>query len=385
MEPMADANNLEQAMMRRAKTQGIPLNGSLELTPLCNLNCEMCYVRLSREEMERQGRLRTVEEWLALGREMQKAGVLFLLLTGGEPLLYPDFKKLYLGLRELGMVLTVNTNGTMIDEEWADFFAQYKPRRINITLYGPDAETYAALCRSADGYDRTVRAVRLLTERGVDVRLGASAARSNEGKIADIIRCGDELGVPVRTETYMMPAERERQQPYDMQARLDPVNAARIRIAALKQEMGPEIFARYVAETAMMVEAFQPSDEPRRMTCYAGNCSFTVNWQGFIRPCVVLAQPSVNVFEVGFAEAWQQIRTGCSAVRLNVKCSACRLRPVCRTCAAAALLETGSFDGVPDYVCRYAEESWRLVQEEWEALKRKAEQHRREAEEQDHA
>ena len=64
MEPMADANNLEQAMMRRAKTQSIPLNGSLELTPLCNLNCEMCYVRLSREEMERQGRLRTVEEWL---------------------------------------------------------------------------------------------------------------------------------------------------------------------------------------------------------------------------------------------------------------------------------------------------------------------------------
>ena len=143
MEPMADANNLEQAMMRRAKPQGIPLNGSLELTPLCNLNCEMCYVRLSREEMERQGRLRTVEEWLALGR-----------------------------------VVTVNTNGTMIEEEWADFFAQYKPRRINITLYGPDAETYAALCRSADGYERTVRAVRLLTERGVDVRLGASAVSS---------------------------------------------------------------------------------------------------------------------------------------------------------------------------------------------------------------
>lgn len=384
MEPMADANNLEQAMMRRAKAQSIPLNGSLELTPLCNLNCEMCYVRLSREEMERQGRLRTVEEWLDMGRQMQKAGVLFLLLTGGEPLLYPDFKKLYLGLREMGMILTVNTNGTMIDEEWADFFAQYKPRRINITLYGPDAETYAALCRSADGYERTVRAVKLLTERGVDVRLGASAARSNAGKIGAIIERGEELGVPVRTETYMMPGERERQQPYDRQSRLDPVSAARVRIAALKQEMGPEIFARYVVETAMMVEAFQPSDEPRRMSCYAGNCSFTVNWQGNMRPCVVLAQPSVNVFDVGFAEAWQQIRSACAAVRLNVKCSACRLRPMCRTCAASALLETGSYDGVPEYMCRYAEESWRLVEQEFEELRQRAEEKRREAEEQNH-
>ena len=206
MEPMADANNLEQAMMRRAKAQNIPINGSIELTPLCNLKCEMCYVRLSREEMERQGRLRTVDEWLAMGRQMQKAGVLFLLLTGGEPLLYPNFKQLYLGLRGMGMILTINTNGTMIDEEWADFFAQYKPRRINITLYGPDAQTYEALCRSGEGYEHTVRAVELLTERGVDVRLGASAAKNNAERIEEIITRGEELGVPVRTDTYMMPA-----------------------------------------------------------------------------------------------------------------------------------------------------------------------------------
>lgn len=369
MEPMADANNLEQAMMRRAKAQGIPINGSIELTPLCNLKCEMCYVRLSREEMERQGRLRTAEEWLAVGAEMQKAGVLFLLLTGGEPLLYPEFKKVYLGLREMGMILTVNTNGTMIDEEWADFFAQHKPRRINITLYGPDADTYEVLCRNADGYERTVRAVKLLTERGIDVKLGASAAKNNADRVQEIIRCGEELGVPVRTDTYMMPAEREREQPYDRQARLDPVNAARIRIAALKQEMGPETFAQYVSQTLAMVDAFQPSDEPRRMTCYAGSCSFTLNWQGYMRPCVVLAQPSVNVFEAGFEAAWQQIRSACAAVRLNVKCSACRLRPLCRTCAASALLETGSYDGVPEYMCRYAEESYRLVLQEAEKMK----------------
>ena len=36
----------------------------------------------------------------------------------------------------MGMILTINTNGTLIDETWADFFAQHPPRRINITLYG---------------------------------------------------------------------------------------------------------------------------------------------------------------------------------------------------------------------------------------------------------
>lgn len=62
--------------------------GVLELLPLCNLNCDMCYVRMSREEMEEVGRLRTMEEWTKTAEDMMKAGTLFVLLTGGEPLLY---------------------------------------------------------------------------------------------------------------------------------------------------------------------------------------------------------------------------------------------------------------------------------------------------------
>ena len=82
---------------------------------------------------------------------MQKAGTVFLLLTGGEPLLFPDFKTLYRRLRNLGMILTINTNGTLLDEAWADFFATYPPRRINITLYGADAvpTTVCAIFRRA--------------------------------------------------------------------------------------------------------------------------------------------------------------------------------------------------------------------------------------------
>ena len=122
------------------------INGSLELLPLCNMNCDMCYVRLSARETEAKGGLHTADEWIGLGREMQKAGVLFLLLTGGEPLLFPDFQKLYVELRQMGMILTVNTNGTLLDEGWADFFGRYKPRRINITLYGADDSAYEKLC-----------------------------------------------------------------------------------------------------------------------------------------------------------------------------------------------------------------------------------------------
>ena len=163
MEPMEGASTMERMMMQRAKKTRTPINGSLELLPLCNMNCDMCYVRLSKEEMEAQGRLRTLQEWLEIAGQMQKSGVLFLLLTGGEPLLYPDFKELYLKLQDMGMILTINTNGTLIDEEMAAFFGKNKPRRINITLYGSDEKAYRNLCHYPGGFAKVIMGIRLLS------------------------------------------------------------------------------------------------------------------------------------------------------------------------------------------------------------------------------
>ena len=66
MNYMDDASTFERSLLQKARQKHIPVTGALELLPLCNMNCDMCYVRLSRSEMERQGRLRTVEEWVRL-------------------------------------------------------------------------------------------------------------------------------------------------------------------------------------------------------------------------------------------------------------------------------------------------------------------------------
>ena len=113
MEYPEAVSTIEKRMISHAAVSQRPVNGSIELLPLCNMSCDMCYVRLDRAQMERVGRLRTADEWICLAREMEKAGVLFLLLTGGEPLLFPDFQKLYLELKRIGMILTINTNGTL--------------------------------------------------------------------------------------------------------------------------------------------------------------------------------------------------------------------------------------------------------------------------------
>lgn len=372
MDLMDGASTVERMLMARARRTHTPANGSIELLPLCNMSCDMCYVRMTREEMERKGRLRTAEEWLDIGRQMKKAGVLFLLLTGGEPFLYPDFRKLYLGLREMGMILTINTNGTLIDEDWAEFFGKYKPRRVNITLYGMDEETYTSLCHYPGGYEKTMRGISLLRKRGVDVKVGASLARGNREDLDRILDLGEEQGVPVRVDTYMMPAVRERSLPYNLQSRLDPEEAAKARIHALKREMGPDLFCQYVKQSVEKADHPEPAEQkPGQMACMAGSCSFTINWQGEMRPCVVLTEPAISVFEVGFEAAWNYMVEETGKILLNTTCSTCHLRHLCRTCAASALLEEGGYDRVPEYMCRYAEESLRILKGEWGKIQQK--------------
>ena len=364
-----DATAVERTLIDRASQARSPINGSIELTPICNMNCDMCYVRLTPAEVARQGRLRTVGEWLNIATKMRDAGTLFLLLTGGEPLTYPDFQQLYLGIQKLGMLLTINTNGTLIDEKWADFFAEHKPRRINITLYGPDADTYEKLCHYRDGFDKTINAIRLLRERDIPVRVGISATPQNAPHIDRMMQIITDLDAAILVDTYMLPAVRERRLPFNQQSRLIPEEAAQIRIHALRKRLPPEQYVQFAMESVWAAHHIQPDPGPNKMRCLAGSCSFTVNWQGMMRPCVIMSQPSASIPAMGFDAAWQYIRTELDKVTLSSKCASCRLRTLCQTCAASAYLETGRFDGTPEYMCRYTAHCFRMLMQDVIAIK----------------
>ena len=81
---------------------------------------------MEKSQAEKRGGLRSIEEWLHIANQLQEIGTLFILLTGGEPLLYPDFKELYIRLKEKGFILTINTNATLIDDETVRLFQRLK-------------------------------------------------------------------------------------------------------------------------------------------------------------------------------------------------------------------------------------------------------------------
>lgn len=370
MEPMEYQGSVEQFLCEKATVNHTPINAILELTPLCNMNCDMCFVRLSPEEMKRKGCLRTTEEWISLGKEMYDAGTLFVLLTGGEPLLYPEFREVYFALKKMGMILTVNTNGTLINEEWADFFAKYTPRRINITLYGKDEHTYQKLCHYSEGFDKTIKAIRLLQERGVDVKVNGSITTENIDDLEELFSIVDQMGVVWKFDTYMYPASRERGTRFDYSSRLMAEKAAAARVKVIRKKEGRENFCAFARKFLERDKADPGEYMPPVVKCRAGSSSFVINWQGEMRPCIMMSEPSVSVIKYGFQASWEKLVQDVAKIRLSSECSVCPHREVCQTCAACAFLESGSYNGVPDYMCRYTKETIRLLEQEQKKMQK---------------
>ena len=285
MNPLQETIGIEKALLLKGEQENIPVNGSLELTPLCNLSCRMCYVKLSVGE---RSSLLPLQEWLRIAEGAHEAGTLFLMLSGGEPLLYPSFQELYSALKGMGFILTVNTNGTLLTEDLADFFAENKPRRINISLYGASDAEYENLCGSGSGFQKALDAIRLLNDRKIPVKVNFSAVPENYDSFERILSLCKKLSVPVNADSLMFPSpERELHM-----NRLTPAEAAWIEYRNQKEQLEGETLSRDKAlpETGML--------------CMAGRCSFSVDWQGNLRPCALLHTPSISLKDRSFREAF---------------------------------------------------------------------------------
>ncbi len=261
----------------------------------------------------------------------------------------------------MGMILTINTNGTLLDEAWADFFATYPPRRINITLYGADAASYDRLCHYPQGFDQTLRAVRLLRARNVDVKISCSVTKKNPQDFSRNFCPRKRARSPCSRRSLYDARRPGTLPPFRCAGTPAPRRRCRAGLSGAEAAAGRRYFPAICPgiRPSCQRPGFPAGDG--HISCLAGNCSFFINWQGRLFPCVMLSEISAPVFDLGFIAAWEKVSAAAQNLSLSHKCCQCRLQPICRTCVAAAFLETSSYQGMPGYLCRYSEHYYHLL------------------------
>ena len=163
---------------QKGRALGLPIAGTFELTPRCNFNCPMCYIHMTPEQQRQVGTELTAQQWLQLARDARDAGMLVALLTGGEPLVRKDFFEIFSGMKQLGLMVSVNTNGSLLQGEILEKFLADPPARFNISLYGGCNETYERMC-GLPMYDRVRSNIATLRRSGIEVSLNLSITPYN--------------------------------------------------------------------------------------------------------------------------------------------------------------------------------------------------------------
>ena len=344
-------------ILEKASRARIPVMSSFELLPVCNLNCKMCYVRKPMSEVRQAGGLKDAAWWLALAKDAADCGLLFPLLTGGEPLLHPQFREIFSGMLAMGLQVSINSNGTLIDRDWAEFFAKYRPTRINITLYGASEQSYQDLCGNGDAFRKVRQGVALLKEYGIPFKFNASITPQNVQDLEEMVRYAKELDAPIQFATYMFPPLRRDDTMVGRNERLSPREAALARVTADFLQSEPEWF---VAQT-MRYRTFVPLDQrpweqgqPQEigMRCRAGLCSLWVDWQGNFMNCGMYGSVKTSLEGKTFRQAWDEVVEQTAQVRYAPACLSCPNERLCHPCIAMVNNECGQHYGRPEYMCQ---------------------------------
>lgn len=345
-------------LFAKAAKNFTPLDGVFELTPVCNMNCRMCYVRKSKEEQEKEGNLISASKWLEIGKSAVDRGTLYILLTGGEPFLRTDLREILEGLKQMGLIIAINTNGTLINEETVSWLKNCRPNKVNITLYGASNETYGRLCRNPHGFDQVTKAIDLLLEAGINLKLNCSLTPDNFADLKDMVKFAADRNLILNLSTYMFPAMRKDGLNIGFNRRFDPQKSVDVlHDHNVRQEGKEKVLQRYkehLQEVEALAEERKAGTQKtnRGLDCKAGTTNYWITWKGDFYACGMIPEEGApNVLEQGFDNCWKQTVERIHKVELPLECAICDYRKVCRPCAACVMTETGGFEKVPKYKC----------------------------------
>jgi len=347
------------SLWERANGHRPAFSFDLELTARCNNSCRHCYINLPADDTQARQKELSLDEIDRIASQAVELGALWCLLTGGEPLLRPDFADIYLLLKKKGLLVSVFTNACLVTKDHVRLFQQYPPRDVEVTVYGATQETYERVTRQPGSYKAFRRGLERLLEGGIKVRLKAMAVRSNVEELPDISRICRALTADYYRFDPLLHLR------YDG----DPARNAEI----LSERLSPEEIAsveRADPERAAAVEkacsqitSCDPSGVgcSHLFHCGAGKASFSVGYDGAFRLCSSLNHPdcTADLRHVSLADAWHNLVPRVRAMEsasqdFREHCRVCPLINLCLWCPANAYMEAGRMDGRSPYFCQVA-------------------------------
>ena len=337
---------LKHLLIAKTRQEKVPLSASFELTPLCNLNCQMCYVRLDKMQMEQTGKPLTADEWISLAQEAKELGIHNIRLTGGEAMLHEDFREIYRSIHEMGIYVDVWSNGTTINESMIDFFKKYPPANVQVSLYGLSDEEYEKVCGNKAGYQLAMAGIHRLIGANIPCSLATTLINESSDDFLEIHRFAKEHNLKHITGVYLHHAREDRD--VDVQKlRIAPDRRIKIEndlrhIDGLAEMEDCSLKRSNISENDIIQKGF---------LCGGGRNGFHITWRGVMHTCPAFDVLKAYPVRDGLKNAWKDLVHQVDNVNALTECQLCEYRSSCCTCAAMHYEDTKEFGKVSPTLC----------------------------------
>ncbi|MFH1601429.1 MAG: radical SAM protein [Candidatus Shapirobacteria bacterium] len=314
------------------------------MTGQCNLNCSHCYAQEERKKANLS--LRKVKNIID---QLVENGCLFLQLTGGECLVRKDFKEIYLYLKQVGIIPSVSTNATLLNNDLIRVFERYPPYQIIVSLYGSTGSVHDQITRVDGSFRKTLINVHKLKKASLFVWFSAIVMKENFTQVGAMEKLAERNKIPIIFYPFLIPRLNKDQSP-------------------LAHSLSDKRCV-WILGVSKKNKSFRQTKLPKRTPeellypCNAGWHSFHINAEGKIYICKMERDLGYSLIKNSFKYSWPRlIKIRNLKLRLPKMCLDCQEKKECRVCPPLIRLYLSSKTG--PVFCRRVKLKQRAVKSE---------------------
>lgn len=332
---------------QKAVKRRIPVNGTIELTYRCNLNCVHCYCNLAVNDTTAREQELSTQEIFDVIDQIAEKGCLWLLFTGGECLLRNDFFDIWTYAKKKGLLVTLFTNGTLMTPEIADFLVEWPPFSVEITLYGRTRGTFESITRTPGSFSACLKGIELIVEKNIPLKLKTMVLTLNAHELSDMMSYAKGLGVEFRFDPMVNSRLDGGKGP--CRFRLDPKEVARLNTEDQDRLREWKEFCRRFLTKGKVKDLF---------VCGAGVTRFHVTPYGKLQICMMVTEPCSDLRKGPFSDGWDGLFPEIIQQKPTdgYACGECELYPLCSQCPGWAQMETNNPVLPVEYLCKTTQE-----------------------------
>jgi len=331
----------------------VPLEGNLDITYRCNNNCRHCWLNIPADQRIKNNELSLAQIKNVVG-QAQILGCRNWSISGGEPMLRPDFLEIFNYITSRCQRYSLNTNGTLITQKIAR--ALRKKGVKMIALYGATAKVHDHVTRTPGSFERLMAGFAYMKEARAGFMVQAIPMKDNFHQFKSMLALAASLSKDYRIGAAWL----------HLSACRDP----RMNKDIIKQRLSPEQVLK-IDQPDVSYENWAEQSSSECVNARSGSylfadCinnrrAFHIDPYGQMSFCSFVKDPvfRYDLRKGDFKEGWDKFIPGLAkkaraTEEYKDNCGLCRKRNDCRWCASYAYLEHGRFGAKINYLCKVA-------------------------------